>query len=116
MKTIWLLVTLLLGSVAAHADVLEMKNGDRITGTVDSISGGKVLIVTEYAGAIAVSVDAVASMETEGSFHVRADGGERRGAFATSAEGLQTPEAGRLRKRPARRPSRSCSTPSRPRT
>ena len=53
------LAILLLFVASVRADVVVMQNGDRLTGTVDSISGGRVLIDTEYAGLVAVDVSAV---------------------------------------------------------
>ena len=64
-------------STAALADVIELNNGDRITGTVDSVAGGKIVIDTEYAGRVTVSVDAVASLATEQDFQVRLNVGRR---------------------------------------
>ena len=49
----------------AHADVVVLKNGDRLSGTVDSIVGGRVVLETEYAGPVPIKMDAVESIETE---------------------------------------------------
>ncbi len=66
----------------AWADVLVMKNGDRLTGTVDSISGGEVLLKTEYAGPVPIKLDAIAQMITEDSFDVVTAQGKTQGKFA----------------------------------
>lgn len=83
--------------VSAHtaADTVLLHNGDRLTGTVDSISGGKVLLVTEYAGGVPIALDAIAELETAEAFEVRLDGtAESRdviGAFVVSngAQGIR---------------------------
>ena len=60
------LLGLLLCAVAVQADVLVMDNGDRITGRLDSISGGKAIFDTSYAGRIWVEMANIRSLETEG--------------------------------------------------
>ena len=76
-------------STAALADVIELNNGDRITGTVDSVAGGKIVIDTEYAGRVTVSVDAVASLATEQDFQVRLNDGRRLDGKLGSGESGQ---------------------------
>jgi len=66
----------------AIADTVVLTNGDRLTGTLDSISGGRVLLVTEYAGAVPIAVDAIAELSSENSFSVRSGGAKREGQFA----------------------------------
>ena len=75
----WVLLAL---TCTAQADVVELNNGDRITGTVDSIVGGRVLVETEYAGLIPVQLDAVVAIQTEAAFDVRTSGGSVNGKLA----------------------------------
>jgi len=76
--------------VASHAgaDVVVLTNGDRLTGTVDSISGGRVLLDTKYAGHIPIKLDAVAELITDAAFTVVTDEGQVDGQFAL-ADGVQ---------------------------
>ena len=54
--------TLLISIGAAHADVVMLTNGDRITGTVDGIASGNVTITTAYAGPLVIAMANVANM------------------------------------------------------
>lgn len=67
----WLLVLwmVVLGGVSvssAFADVIVMKNGDRLTGTVTKFREGKVDLGTSYAGTVTIDTDEVESLVTEG--------------------------------------------------
>ena len=63
------------------ADVIVLQNGDRLTGVVDSISGGKVLFKSAFAGPVSVNLAAIARLTTEGIFDVNASGEKLRGQF-----------------------------------
>ncbi len=52
----------------AGADELIMKNGDRLQGTVVSMSLGKLIFKTSYAGEITIKWDEVATLTTEKPF------------------------------------------------
>ena len=65
----------------ALADTLIMNNGDRITGRLDSISGGKAVFETQYAGRVFVSVDQIDSMLTDDAYTVRLGDDRLSGAF-----------------------------------
>ncbi len=85
-----LLVALLLFANGLRADVLYLTNGDRLSGEIDSITGGKVLLKTDFAGSIAVKVGTIAHMESEKTFEIRtADGGRMRGQFAATSDAQQ---------------------------
>lgn len=71
---------------AGQADTIVLKNGDRLTGTVDSVSGGHVLLQTEYAGRVSIKTDAVAQISTDASFNVRTDAGRSFGQFAVQGD------------------------------
>ena len=69
-------------AVAAHADLLVMDNGDRITGRLDSITGGKAIFETQYAGRIWVEMANIRTLETEEAYAVRLDDRVIDGTFA----------------------------------
>lgn len=57
---------LLLGTAShAFADTVWMENGDRLTGTIKSLDGGKLLIETPYGGTITVDKKAIRTMESQ---------------------------------------------------
>ena len=87
MKTLLLnFLALTFVTSSAAADVIVLNNGDRLTGTVDSISGGVVLLNTEYAGDLPIALDAIARMETEDKFFVESASGRIEGQFVADGE------------------------------
>jgi len=66
----------LLALMPAAADTVLMGNGDRITGTVTGIEDGRLLVVTEYAGELALSLDAVSFVETDEPRALRLEDGQ----------------------------------------
>jgi len=68
-----------------------MKNGDRVSGTLDSISNGHILLETEYAGHVTIKLDAVVELTTDKAFDVATATGESNGNFAI-ADGVQVLE------------------------
>ncbi len=54
----------------ARADVIVMKNGDRITGEVKKVRDGKLYIDPAYAGELAVDLAEVASVDAEATFEI----------------------------------------------
>ena len=87
----WILTVLLLaGAGQAAAGVLHLSSGDRLTGEIDSIAGGKVILKTDFAGTIAVKVETISRMESEKTFEIRtADGAKARGQFAVTSDAQQ---------------------------
>jgi putative salt-induced outer membrane protein YdiY len=61
------LAALLLLPLAALADTVQLKNGDRLTGTVTQLAGGKLTLTTTYAGAVVIAFDQVASVKLDKS-------------------------------------------------
>ncbi|SDT96184.1 DUF481 domain-containing protein [Halopseudomonas salegens] len=53
------------------ADTVWLDNGDRISGSIDWIEGGKLLVRTEFAGAITVDLEQVVTLEADGPLLVR---------------------------------------------
>ena len=84
-----LLVLPLLGGGSALAGTVVLKNGDRLTGEVDSISGGSLLLETDYAGRIPIRLDAVQSVNSPVDFHIRLRGGGFRDGRLAYEDGEQ---------------------------
>jgi putative salt-induced outer membrane protein len=56
--------------LAARADTLALKNGDRLSGTIEVSDGKEVTIKTDYAGELNVKWDAVAQVVTDKPLYV----------------------------------------------
>ncbi len=79
-------VAVCLGSSAA-ADVVTMKNGDRLTGTVVKADGKVLILKSEYAGQITLRWDAVAGITAGPSIYVGLkDGNVLMGALSLLGE------------------------------
>ena len=92
------LLAALAGNVVA--DTVVLKNGDRLTGEVDSISGGRLLLDTDWAGRLPIRLDAIETVASRGEFHVRLHGGgyldgsltvENSAQRLTDADGVAQP-------------------------
>lgn len=66
-----LLWAVLVASMTAHADVVVMKNGDRLTGKVSKFREGKVDLDTTYAGTVSIDTDEIESLVTDGDVTVQ---------------------------------------------
>jgi hypothetical protein len=86
-----LLCTLfLLSAPAFAADVLVMKNGDRITGTISKIWDGEVYIDPPYADEIKVALDKVKTIDARRNFEFEMWDGEKfTGQLGVDAQGNQ---------------------------
>ena len=60
-------------STPVLADTVWLKNGDRLTGKIKVFDGGKLLIQTEYAGAIPVDWKQVKTLESDQELLVKQD-------------------------------------------
>jgi putative salt-induced outer membrane protein YdiY len=69
-----------------HADVLVLKNGDRITGDVKQIWDEEVSIEPEYTDEFNVDLSAVAHIESERNFEIELDSGEQVLATLSGAD------------------------------
>jgi hypothetical protein len=77
-----------LAQPSATADIVFLKNGDRLSGTVSMSAAGKLVVATEYAGKVEVKLEHVAGVETEKPVSVElGDGSIRQGAFRVSGAG-----------------------------
>lgn len=72
----------------ANADVLFMQNGDRISGEIKRVWDGELFIESDYADEFAVSLDAIARIESDGDFDIELrDHSELTGRFASDESG-----------------------------
>lgn len=70
------------------ADVVHMKNGDRLTGELAAISGKRLVLQTEFAGRLSLKQSSVLTVETEESFELKLrDGGRMSGRLVVAAQG-----------------------------
>jgi putative salt-induced outer membrane protein YdiY len=69
-------------------DVVEVLNGDRVTGTINNLSGGRLTFDTPYAGQIYIDWKQVRSIETTSKYEVDLMNGQTiTGAIATLQPG-----------------------------
>ena len=69
-----------LAAVPAMADIVHMQNGDRLSGTLDGISGKRLILLTDYAGKLTLKLNSVLKVETEEPFDLKLrDGGRVSG-------------------------------------
>jgi putative salt-induced outer membrane protein YdiY len=58
------------------ADEVVLENGDRLTGTVMRVEGGKLILKSEYAGEISIPVEKVKTLAMDGPAEVHLSSGE----------------------------------------
>jgi putative salt-induced outer membrane protein YdiY len=76
-RLIYLFVALLsFAATAAHADVVTLKNGDRVTGTFVNEKDGKLALKSEVLGDLSISVDKIASFTAEKPVALLVKGGK----------------------------------------
>ena len=71
-----LFVILVPCSQAVHADVLVLKNGDRITGIIKRVWDSEISIEPDYSDEFKVDVEAVQHIESERDFDIDLEGGK----------------------------------------
>lgn len=64
-KPICAVLALSFTAACAWADSIELDNGDRISGTIAGLEGGKLVIKTEYAGNVAVQFSRIRLVRSE---------------------------------------------------
>ncbi len=69
----YVLLSLLAAACVCHADQVTLDNGDRLTGTVNRLADGKLMISTEYAGDIKIDVKRIASLQIDSDMTVVLD-------------------------------------------
>lgn len=76
------------GVAVAAADEVVLVNGDRLTGTVVKVEGGKLTLKTDYAGAVEIAADKIKKIRTDNPAEVHLVGGEvLKGKIATTDDG-----------------------------
>ena len=80
------LLTLLIASPAL-ADTVWLKNGDRISGEIISMSGGALLLKTGYAGQVKIDWDQVQSLASEKPLSLQTEDKRMLKGVAQKAEG-----------------------------
>lgn len=76
-----------LAASPARADTVQLKNGDKITGTLVHVLDGKVVLKTDAAGEITIDVAQVESIATDQPVKVELPDGTRLHGQATAGEG-----------------------------
>lgn len=100
MNQSWLLSAIVLLGVGlsvapGYGDEIQFKNGDRLTGTIDSIDSGKISIESKVGGKVAADVKDIKTFSTDHPILIKlADGTVAREAVAPGPDGqvMVTPE------------------------
>jgi len=88
MRVATIVAVVFLAAGAARADEITLKNGDRLTGKVVDLVGGKLRVDTGHSGIVAVDWGQVASVKTDGKIKVKLATGEVvEGALAPGQDG-----------------------------
>ena len=84
-------LALTMAASAAIADIVWLKNGDRLTGKIKFYEGQKLLLKTEYGGAIALDWDQIETLESDQELLIKENAlaGER-------AKSLRAADSGRV--------------------
>ena len=84
-----LCLAVLSASTPLLADTVWLKNGDRLTGKIKVFDGGKLLIQTDYAGAIPVDWKQVKTLESDQELLVKQDAytGEKAKSLKAAEDG-----------------------------
>lgn len=84
-----LVMFVVLGAVAAEADVVRLYNGDVLSGSIKQLRDGVLVLETEYAGALSIQQDAVLAIETQEPMAVQLRDGAPMEATLHAAEAGQ---------------------------
>lgn len=91
LKTLCALAALACGSVSLSADVIETKDGSRLSGTVTRVEGGVITLSTPYAGDVKIKQSEVVKIETESPLVFRLESGTTvEGTVKAGADGAIT--------------------------
>jgi hypothetical protein len=79
-------------SLPVLADTVWLKNGDRLSGTIKLFDGGKLLLETDYGGAIAIKLNKIATLQSDQPLLIKQDtaDGELAKALQPAAAGQVT--------------------------
>jgi putative salt-induced outer membrane protein YdiY len=100
MRLTVLLAALVVAAVEARADEVVMKNGDKITGKVVDLAGGKLRVETAHSGVVVLEWSQVATIKTDAPVKVKLATGETvEGKIGAGQDGkilVESPGAGPL--------------------
>lgn len=76
-------------STFVMADTVWLKNGDKLSGTIELFDGGKLLLKTDYAGRVTLDIKKIATLESDQHLLVKQDDfdGEHAKALKPAGEG-----------------------------
>jgi putative salt-induced outer membrane protein YdiY len=73
---------------AALADEVILENGDKLTGTLVKVEGGKLTLKTDYEGSVEIQVEKIKSIVTDNPAEIKLESGEvLKGKLKTVGEG-----------------------------
>jgi hypothetical protein len=88
MRTLTAAILLALVGAAGADDEVKLKNGDRLTGKVTSLAGGKLILETTHSGPLKIDWTQVVSVKTDAPIKVKLATGEMlEGKVSPGAEG-----------------------------
>jgi len=93
------LLTIFLFSRLALADQVILKNGDRLTGTIEKSDGNELVIKTEFAGEIKVKWSAIQELNSAEPLHVESKEGQKIQGTVNTEDGklaVQTSDKGQV--------------------
>src|SRR3954454_5630886 len=85
--TVSLILFLLLFASAVLADQVVLKNGDRLTGSIEKSDDKSLVIKTEFAGEVTIQWDAITSVSTTQDLHVALRDGQTAVGPVTTTDG-----------------------------
>jgi hypothetical protein len=87
-----LCLALSVAATSALADTVWLKNGDRLTGQIKFYDGGKLLLATDYGGAIALDWNKIATLESDQELLIKENAitGERTKSLQSAEPGKVT--------------------------
>jgi putative salt-induced outer membrane protein YdiY len=80
-------ILVLAAALAARADQVTLKNGDRLTGRIVNSDGKTLLIKTEFAGDVTVQWDAITGIESSDKLNLTLKDGKRLSGKITTRDG-----------------------------
>lgn len=90
-KTLGAVAVFLSAGALLQADIVETKNGARLTGTVTKVEAGSITLSTDYAGTITIKQSEVTRFETEKPLVIRLAGGTTmEGTVSATPDGRLT--------------------------
>ena len=87
-KLLFVLSTMLvMSSIAAYADQVVLKNGDRLTGTIVKSDGKSLVLKSEFAGEVTIQWDAVQGFTSAGDLHLDLKNGQKLVGQVSTTDG-----------------------------